>query len=196
MPVSTTLTRSRFLGFDHLGGRRAALTALLYRGAAVMGVGARYRSLDAAAIDRLVFVCRGNICRSPFAQAVAERLGFEAASFGIEADRGAAPPAAAIRVAREHGFDVSQHRAARGEDIASRASDLVVAFEPSHLASLPRSCAGQRTLMGAWAPRPTLYIHDPHGASDAHFARCFETIESAIRMLVARIREAHANERR
>jgi protein-tyrosine phosphatase len=193
MTPSTPVTRSRFLGFDALGGRRAALNALLYRGAAVLGAGARYRSFDPAVIRRLVFVCRGNICRSPFAQAVAESLGVDSTSFGIDAQDGAMPPGVAVRIAREHGFDVSRHRAAHAAKVETLLSDLIVAFEPAHLAALPAACVGHRTLLGVWSPRPTLYIHDPHGAPPEHFDRCFRTIEMAVEALAAHLREAQVH---
>ena len=40
------------------------------------------------AVTRLVFVCHGNICRSAFAHAVAERLGANVASFGLSTASG------------------------------------------------------------------------------------------------------------
>jgi protein-tyrosine-phosphatase len=68
---------------------------------------------------KVLFVCAGNICRSPFAEGLARRLAAERgldvefASAGEIALDGDRCPADAVSVAKEYGVDLSSHRARR-----------------------------------------------------------------------------------
>jgi protein-tyrosine-phosphatase len=68
---------------------------------------------------KVLFVCAGNICRSPFAEALARRLAAERgldvefASAGEIALDGDRCPRDAVAVAKEYGVDLSSHRARR-----------------------------------------------------------------------------------
>ena len=53
-------------------------------------------------ITRLVFVCSGNICRSPYGEFYARKLGIDASSCGLHADDGGAANERAISVASKH----------------------------------------------------------------------------------------------
>jgi protein-tyrosine-phosphatase len=68
---------------------------------------------------KVLFVCAGNICRSPFAEGLARRLATErgldvefssAGEIALDGDR--CPPDA-VAVAKEFGVDLSSHRARR-----------------------------------------------------------------------------------
>ena len=66
---------------------------------------------------KILFVCCGNTCRSPFAEGLARRLAAERgldvefASAGRTAAEGDPSPPDAIAVAKEFGVDLSAHRA-------------------------------------------------------------------------------------
>jgi protein-tyrosine-phosphatase len=68
---------------------------------------------------KVLFVCAGNICRSPFAEGLARRLAAERgldvefASAGEIALDGDRCPPDAVAVAMEYGVDLSSHRARR-----------------------------------------------------------------------------------
>jgi protein-tyrosine-phosphatase len=68
---------------------------------------------------KVLFVCAGNICRSPFAEGLARRLvaerglDVEFASAGEIALDGDRCPPDAVAVAKEYGVDLSSHRARR-----------------------------------------------------------------------------------
>jgi protein-tyrosine-phosphatase len=68
---------------------------------------------------KILFVCAGNICRSPFAEGLARRLAaqrgldVEFASAGEIALDGDRCPPDAVAVAKEYGVDLSSHRARR-----------------------------------------------------------------------------------
>jgi len=79
---------------------------------------------------RVVFVCAGNICRSPYAEAVARRdcavAGVEFASAGLSALSGNRATAEALAVASERGVDLSGHRAQPLTPELEVSADLVV----------------------------------------------------------------------
>ena len=96
---------------------------------------------------KVVFVCWGNICRSPMAERVArgmaaERgLDVEADSVGISSEESGNPiDRRAAAVLREAGYSVDGHRARRvtADDLAS--ADLVVVAERFHIGRLEQLC--------------------------------------------------------
>lgn len=91
------------------------------------------------AMQRLIFVCWGNICRSPMAERVARRmadergLDIEIESYGISSEEsGHGIDRRAVRVLQEHGYDADDHTARRitADDMADA---FVVAVEPFHV---------------------------------------------------------------
>jgi protein-tyrosine-phosphatase len=81
---------------------------------------------------KVLFVCAGNICRSPFAEGLARRLAAErgldvefasAGEIALDGDRCSAD---AVAAAREHGVDLSSHRARRLTATDRAAFDKVV----------------------------------------------------------------------
>ena len=78
---------------------------------------------------RLVFVCSGNICRSPYAQEVARRHGIAAVSCGIDTNNGLPADSAAMRTAAQRGVDLSAHRTTKWEDLVVATGDVIVAMQ-------------------------------------------------------------------
>lgn len=85
-------------------------------------------------IQRVLFVCAGNTCRSPIAAAVARQLlGSEAQveSAGTAADDGAAATTEAVQVMTERGLNIDAHRSRSLRSVALTDFDVVVALTPS-----------------------------------------------------------------
>jgi protein-tyrosine phosphatase len=100
----------------------------------------------------VLFVCTGNICRSPTAEGVARgiaqqrgldsRFHFEsAATHGYHV--GDPPDPRALRVARNRGYDLSAQRARRVTEFDFERFDLVLAMGYDHLDWLRRACPRQ-----------------------------------------------------
>jgi protein-tyrosine phosphatase len=165
------------------GGKRGLLRHLVWSGVDLAGGFRRFRSVDWARVDRLVFVCKGNICRSPYAEGRARVLSLETASFGIEVDARVPANAAAAQAAHARGVDLSHTRARRQGDLTLGAADLLVGMEPRHVRALEpvaRAHGCQITLLGVWSEPERPYIGDPLGRSQVFFARCFAAIDSGI----------------
>lgn len=93
----------------------------------------------------VLFVCLGNICRSPLAEAAfrqeAQRLGLdvEVDSAGTGGWHAGEPPdRRAIAVARKHGVDVSGYRARKVTAADFRRFDHIVALDFENLDDLQR----------------------------------------------------------
>jgi len=94
-------------------------------------------------IKLILFVCTGNICRSPFAEGLLKKLvqkkgldGIVADSAGLLALTGNSATGLAQKVAAEYDVDLSDHLAKSvKEDIVDR-SDLMLVMENSHAKDL------------------------------------------------------------
>lgn len=149
-----------------------------------------YAVADWSRFRRLVFVCRGNICRSPYAERRALALGLRASSFGLVAADGAPPPAAALRSAARRGIEMAECRSRRIEDFTIKPGDLLIGMEPGHGIELARRCPGAPvTLIGLWSIPRRPHLHDPfYTLADDYFDTCYAVIDSAIEAIQARMR--------
>ena len=173
---------------------RLWLTQILLK----LGCGGPLTRIDARSVRRVVFVCQGNICRSPFAEFAARQAGMRAASFGL-ATGGSVPafPLAA-ETARSFGVDLMPHRARDMADFRLEPGDLVLAMELRHLRRLRSKLAGQPvqvSLLGLWASQPRAHIHDPHRLNAEYFQTCFSVITASLQGLAVRLRDAPVSER-
>ena len=124
---------------------------------------------------RVLFVCTGNTCRSPFAAAVARRHGLDASSAGLDVHE---PRAGgdAIAAARARGVDLSRHTARPLTDEALAAADVVVAMTDAQVRLLPRA-----RVLGDGIP-------DPYGRGPEAYSGTYDRIERAVDALAAELR--------
>jgi protein-tyrosine phosphatase len=156
--------------------------------------------LPAGPIERILVVCSGNICRSPFAAAWLARSlpGAQLRSAGIRAADGDGPETTACALAQRFGLDLRGHRtrALRADDLAW--AQLVLAMEGRHVAPITRCDprARPRTrLLGHYLDRPPYGIQDPWGRGEESFAATFRRIQSAAEQLARRIEARSASGR-
>lgn len=175
------------------GYARAVLARVLYS----LGLyPRRWARLNSAVVHRVIFVCKGNVCRSAYAKAKAApefaKSGIHLESFGlvVKSERGA--NAMAMKVASERGVDLSSHRSASVENLHPNEHDLLVAFEPWQARLLEKRfvhTGAQITLAGLFVEPVLPHIEDPYGYSSEYFAVCFERIDRAIAGIAQRLSE-------
>ncbi|WP_277768956.1 low molecular weight protein-tyrosine-phosphatase [Sphingomonas sp. HITSZ_GF] len=150
-------------------------------------------------VASVLFVCLGNICRSPLAEgalrAAATRAGIDltvdsAGTGGWHA--GEPPDRRAQAAARRHGTDISGLRArqARAEDF--RRFDYVLALDTQNLRDLaairPADATAELGLLMDYVPgREGSSVADPYYGDDSDFDVTWGDVSAAAEALVARI---------
>ena len=150
----------------------------------------------------VLFVCTGNICRSPTAagvfRAMVRRAGMagefvvdSAGTFEGQVGQPASLPA--IETARLHGYDLGDHRAKLLTTELLQKFDLPVAMDRSHLAAMrwmmPRARENVPVLLMKFAPQLGLdEVADPYGGPPAGYGQAFDVIEQACRGLLESFR--------
>lgn len=146
----------------------------------------------------VVFVCTGNICRSPMAervaQAHAQRVGVVAtfSSAGVSSEEAGNPmDRRAVDRLRAAGYDTSPHVATRVTDDELATADLLVALTPQHQRSLlQRGAAPERVaLLTDFDPDATdgSGVPDPWYGPDSAFDDTLAAVEAAMPGLMARL---------
>ena len=179
---------------ESYGGKRGFLEHLRTRTLYALGAYPRVDRVEWPAVRRLVFVCKGNICRSPYACAKAGTLGMSAASFGLDTCGGAPADPLARENALLRGIDLSMHRSRRLEPQYLANGDLVILFEAAHRAETRRRI-GDRTpfdLLGTWARPIRPHIQDPYGRSASYFQQCFDLIDINLGRLIEHMARMNA----
>lgn len=150
---------------------------------------------------RLLFVCLGNICRSPIAEGVFAHLAAQAGKgdlFTVDsAGTGAwhigdPPDPRAVAAAARRGIDLSGQRARqlRAEDFD--AFDLLLAMDRDNLsellASAPAAYSGRVRLFLDGAPEPGVReVPDPYYGGRDGFEEVLDLAEAGARALLARL---------
>lgn len=149
----------------------------------------------------VLFVCMGNICRSPLAEgafrAEAERLGLDVAADSASTGgwhQGEAPDARAIAVARRNGVDISGLRArqVRAEDF--RTFTHIYALDHDNLRGLlnvapPDATAEVGLLLNLVEGHSGRAVADPYYGDETAFDVTWTDVVMAARALAQRLVE-------
>ena len=157
----------------------------------------------------VLFVCLGNICRSPLAEAAFRT---EAARLGLDAEAdsagtadwhvGRAPDPRAVAVALRHGTDIGDLRAPQVGPDDFRRFDHIVALDRQNFADLlhirpPDGTASLSLLLDHVEGRAGEAVTDPYYGHDTRFAQAWAEVvggaEGLARHLLAE-RDAAATE--
>jgi protein-tyrosine-phosphatase/predicted ATP-grasp superfamily ATP-dependent carboligase len=134
---------------------------------------------------KIVFLCYGNICRSPLAAKLAEQQlnGVAIESAGFHENTGRSSPEKMLRIGNTFGLDLSGHRSGRITRDMLSSADLVVAMDLENLKSLRREfpeIQARTTLLGLFGNPPTVEIADPYLAEEAVASKISEQVRSGV----------------
>ena len=148
------------------------------------------KGLDKWPIQHLVFVCKGNVCRSVFAEyylkAITPGQGLRIESRGLEVGKSTASPYEAVLVSMEFGLDLSAHRSKALASCDLQSAELIVAMEygqAARMKGLAPECKDKICVLRDFAPFPERLfcnIYDPYGLEEDEFRRCFQQIKRAL----------------
>jgi len=148
---------------------------------------------------RLLFVCLGNICRSPMAEGVFRRVAedagllhlFEIDSAGMgDWHKGEAPDHRAQKAAHARGIDISGQAARKVEIEDFENFDLVLAMDATNVADLydiaPHAARHKIRRFLEYAPHTDTYdVPDPYFGGTEGFDHALDLIETAAQGLLA-----------
>ncbi len=153
-------------------------------------------------MKRILFVCMGNICRSPLAEGIARvrsatmGLAWEFDSAGLEAYHvGQAPDPRARALANRRGVSIDDLRARQVQPADFSRFDLILAADRSNLSALkrlrPAGKQAELALLLDWAGTESGgEVPDPYYGDEADFERVFELLDVAMDALLRRAARA------
>jgi protein-tyrosine phosphatase len=151
----------------------------------------------------VLFVCMGNICRSPTAEAVfrhyVESAGLSASILIDSAGThdyhiGHAPDLRSQHAAEQRGYDMSSLRGRQVESLDFERFDYVLAMDRANLAILqylaPRGCKKQLQLFLDYARHhKEREVPDPYYGGEQGFEQVLDMIEDAAQALLQHIQQ-------
>ncbi|HMH57391.1 MAG TPA: low molecular weight protein arginine phosphatase [Gemmatimonadales bacterium] len=145
----------------------------------------------------VLFVCTGNTCRSPMAEAMMQEAlvsrGVDqvtVSSAGTGAWDGAPVSEGAYLVGLEHGLDLSTHRARLLTRELVKSADLILTMSGHHRARVAELGGEDKVhVLGEYAGRDEsrAEVSDPFGSDLASYRQTYEELQELIGGVVSRV---------
>ncbi len=154
-------------------------------------------------VESILFVCLGNICRSPFAAVLATRRladlgvgGVRCDSAGIRTTQGARPPQEAVEASAAYELSLEGHRPRLLTRELVEANDLIVVMEAGqlhHVRETYPDAASAVVLLSLFDALVTggferYHIADPFGQPRSAFDACYGRIDRALTVMLRQLR--------
>jgi protein-tyrosine phosphatase len=164
--------------------------------------------------ESFLFICKGNICRSPFAEHLAVKLAGDGPthhktffSAGLHVSRPLPPPREGVLAAQGFGVQLDGHRSKRIDEEMADRFDMIIAMETWQFHALRKAfpvCRHKAFLLPLFDSKEKAEcsgfarynIQDPYGRSVSEFRVCFERIERCLRRMFAETLKARQSRER
>ncbi len=149
----------------------------------------RYAQRARRAVQRarhVLFICKGNICRSPFAEYYAKRVfpsSIEIRSCGYFPIQNRMSPEDAITASKTFGIDLSAHRSRLITERLLRQADVAFIFDEENkkiLAERFSFASDKIYFLGALSPEKSIIIKDPYGGGLEGFKLNYQSVMLAL----------------
>jgi len=146
-------------------------------------------SNKSASVSSVLFVCKGNICRSPFAASLFQQLygdNIKVSSSGYFPKHNRASPELIVESAREFGVELKQHRSSLIQVTNMDENDLVFIFDQENydqLISLFPRYRHKIYFLGYLGNVKKLEVIDPYGKDKSIMVNIYAQIELLIKNL-------------
>jgi protein-tyrosine phosphatase len=154
-----------------------------------------YPPLETKKITTIVFVCKGNVCRSAFAEYRLKYLldlnGVRIDSCGVDVNQGNSPPEDSITVAAEFSCSLANRQAKGLAECDIEKADLIFPMEYwqyNRLLQLYPEKKKNILLLRSVAPFPYCLfcnIADPYGCDKDEFRRAYHLIDRALHQIMS-----------
>lgn len=141
--------------------------------------------------NNVLVLCTGNICRSPYAEAVLQQQvpSANVSSAGLGAMVGDPADETGLSLAANRGVDMSQHVARQVNRQMIAQADLVLVMDDEHVERLLRKypeARGKSFKLGKW--RDNKNIVDPYMKSEDFFGLVLDEIDKSVETWLPHIR--------
>ncbi|NTF33303.1 low molecular weight protein-tyrosine-phosphatase [Rhizobium skierniewicense] len=154
----------------------------------------------------VLFVCMGNICRSPLAEGIfahliaqrgiADRFVIDSAGTGGW-HSGDAPDRRSVAVARDHSIDIAKQKARQVRPSDFKDFDLILAMDDDNLTSLqaicPQHCAKKLHLFANYATGVRSNVPDPYYGGQDGFQTVYTMLFSGCTSLIGKLETGQAS---
>jgi len=149
-------------------------------------------------IRNVLFVCVGNICRSPMAEGLFRQAlpGREVCSAGIHAMTGSPADPTAVRLMREHGVDIGGHRAQQLARWMIGEMDLILTMDAEQKNFIERKFPEARGRIWRLGEYGNYDIPDPYRQGEAAFRHAYQLISQGMDELIERLSDIDSVENR
>ncbi|PZU22931.1 MAG: hypothetical protein DI589_09070 [Shinella sp.] len=157
-------------------------------------------------VQSVLFVCTGNICRSPLAEGIFLHLARERGEAGLYiADsagtggwhQGSLPDSRSIRVAARHGIDITDQRARKIVERDFERFDLILGLDRGHVLKLkaraPSAFENRVHLFSRFATGRDFDVPDPYYGGPDGFDDVYNMLFSGCGLLLDRLRASRGS---
>ena len=148
-------------------------------------------------VTRVLVLCKGNLCRSPFVDRwfygkLSEmNIPIEISSAGLDTTPGKEAYPLATVVSRDFGIDLGCHRTRMVSNELVMKADVILVMEVAHIRQLLKKfpdAGGKTFLLGHFAQeKPITDIRDPYGGTPEEFYRCYRCLVEACQGLLVQL---------